>query len=360
MRALYSSLAMLVLFPVGRGFSQTEVGAVETEPVGFVSISLPVGSDTIVAAPLTRAPVHQGVAAGNSGLQISVADGGLGDFHTTPHYLQPVTGSQAGLIFDVQTNTPDSITVFDNGVAPSGFTNGVQFKVVPYWTLGTLFPPKDQGVSFTPSLNATGIGRRTQILFPDVAGSGINRAPTRTYYFLTNSGWRNPATGTNSADNTPILPDSYFIVRNPTNATAGLKLTVEGTVHTGPMAVQLDRLATGKNDNYVSLGRATDIPLNELGLISSGAFKPSSSTLPTGRGDELLVFGPEQTGFNKAPIALYYYLSNGTTQAWRSSSTGTNDVGGHILPAGGGYIIRKAAAAPGGSQFWTNNSTIAP
>ncbi len=331
-----------------------------TDPVGFMTIDLPVGSDTIVAAPLSKAPVFQGAVTSLNGFVVTVTGATFGDLTTSPHYVQATTGSQAGMIFDVASNTTDTITLVDNGVTPAGLSAGATFKVIPYWTLGSLFPSTDQGVSFTPSTGTLIPQRRTQLLFPNVTGTGINRAPSTGYFFVTNTFWRSTASGSVNADATPILPDSYFIVRNPTNAASGLKLTVAGSVNTGPMAVQLDRLGTAPNDNYVSLGRAMDITLNNLGLITSGAFTPSTGTAIPQRRDQLLIFNNAATGFNKAPSTSYYYVTNSGTNSWLSTATGTNDVGTNVIPAAVGYVIRKAANVDTNSQFWTNTTTPAP
>ena len=327
-----------------------------TEPVGFMTMDLPVGSDTIVAAPLTKAPVFQGAVSTRNGFTISSTGASFGNLTSLPHYVQPTSGSQAGMIFDVASNTADTITLVDNGVEPSGLNASAQFKVVPYWTLGELFPASGQGVSFTASANTLPTGRRTQILFPNTTGTGINRAPSTTFFFVTNTFWRSTAAANTDANNTPILPDSYLIVRNPTNAQSGLKLTIVGSVSTNPMTVQLDRTASGPNDNYVSLGRPVDITLDNLGLISSGAFTPSLNTLPTGRRDQLLVFNNSAIGINKAPSTTYYYVTNA---GWRSTATGNTDVGNTVIPAAVGYVIRKATNGTSGSQFWTNTISIA-
>lgn len=327
-----------------------EVTAV-TDPVGFMTIDTPQGSDTIIAAPFTKAPVFQGAVTSQNGFVITATGASFGDLTTTPHYVQAADGSQAGMIFDVQTNSSTTITLVDNGVQPTGLSAGVQIKVIPYWTLGTLFPASDQGVSFTPSAGVILPQRRTQILFPNFAGIGINRAAGSIYYFVTNTYWRNTSGGTNNFNNTPILPDSYFIVRNPTNAASDLKLTVAGSVNMGPMAVQLDRQGNTGNDNYVSLGRPVDITLNDLGLISSGAFTPSLGVILPQRRDQLLVFDNSASGINKAAKSIYYYVTN---SGWRSTSTGTNDVGNNIIPSAVGYVIRKATNNGTGTVFWTN------
>ncbi len=357
MNSLRSSLAALAAALLAAPGIHAQTTAT-TDPVGFMTIDLPVGSDTIVAAPLSKAPVFQGAVTSLNGFVVTVTGAAFGDLTTAPHYVQATTGSQAGMIFDVASNTADTITLVNNGVTPTGLSAGTSFKVIPYWTLGTLFPSTDQGVSFTPSASASPAARRTLILFPNNTGSGINRAANNTFFFSTNS-WRNVNSASVDVNNTPILPESYIIVRNPTNAASGLKLTVAGSVNTGANVIQLDRLSSGPNDNYVSPSRPTDLTLDQLGLITSGAFTPSAGTGPAQRRDLLLTFNNSAIGFNKAPTATYYYVSNAGTNEWRSTA-GTNNAGGTVIPASLGLVIRKATNADTTSQFWTNTISIAP
>lgn len=339
-----------------------EVTAV-TDPVGFMTIDTPQGSDTIIAAPFTKAPVFQGLASSVNSFTVTFNPSpDFGDLTSMPHYVQAATGGKAGVIFDIASNTSNTITLVDNGISPADLANS-SVKVIPYWTLGQLYPATDQGVSFTPSGTILP-SRRTQILISDIAGSGINRSSSSVYYFATNgsapldpvlSYWRSAASGTNNVNNTPILPDSYFIVRNPITAASGLKTTIAGSVNVGTSVVQLDSTGGLPNDNYVSLGRPVDIKLDDLGIVESGAFLPSLGTILPQRRDQLLVISNTQIGFNKSASTVYYYV---TGQGWKSASTGTNNVGTNTIKAATGYIIRKASQNPAGSKFWTNNITI--
>jgi uncharacterized protein (TIGR02597 family) len=343
-----AAAAVLAALPLANAQNVTAT----TDPVGFVTIDLPVNSDTIIAAPLTKAPIFQGSVSSRSGFTISVSSApNWSQFTNT--YLQVVDGSQAGMIFDIASNTGDSLTLVNNGVQPTGLDAGAQFKLVEYWTLGTLFPASSANVSFTPSSNTLGVNRRTQILFPDTIGTGINRAPTDTYFF-TGTSWRKTTASTTDANNTPILPETYFIVRNPSTASSGLKLTVAGSVSTSSFTIPLDRLSSSSNDNYVSISRPMDVALNDLGLISSGAFVASSNTLGVNRRDQLLVFSNNSTGLNKAASSTYYYVTN---SGWRSTSTGATDVGTSVIPAGSGLVIRKYQNADTTTQFWSNPYT---
>jgi uncharacterized protein (TIGR02597 family) len=349
-----AATAALALAAASVAFAQNAT----TTPVGVVTIDLPRGSDTYVSTPLAKPAKFTGQVSSRSGFTISVNPSpSFGNFTATPHYVQATNGSQAGIIFDVASNTGSSITLANNGIEPTGFEPGTNFKVVEYWTLGTLFPASSANVSFTPSASTTGPARRTQILFPNVTGSGINRSFSENYFF-SGGFWRSTAAISVNADNTPILPDSFIIVRNPASAADGLKLSVSGSVNTDPMAVQLDRLVSGANDNYVSMHLPVDTALNDLGLISSGAFTKSTGTTGVARRDQLLVFNNADIRINKPAAKIYYYLDNGITQGWRTTSNSTADVGNDTIPAGSGLIIRKYQASPATSQFWTKTLNV--
>ena len=327
-----------------------------TTPVGAMTIDLPRGSDTILSVPLAKADSFRGAVTSRTGFTITVSPSPVwGSFTAVPHYVQAIDGAQAGVLFDVASNTADTITLVDNGLTPTGLDAGTKFKIVQYWTLGTLFPASDANVSFTPSANLLGLTRRTQLLFPNVTGTGINRSSSAIYFF-SGSSWRNVAAAGVDANNTPILPDSFIIVRNPTTAADGLKLTVTGSVNADPISIPLDTTAGTPNDNFVSMSRPIDVTLNDLGLISSGAFTPSTSVLGLGRKDQLLVFNNANIGINKSASAIYFYY-NGT---WRNVSSAGVDAGLTTIPAGAGVIIRKASGTSATSAFWTNELVLNP
>lgn len=336
-------------------FSQVAYGQnATTTPVGAVTIDLPRGSDTILSTPLAKADSYRGAVTSRSGQTLTVSPSpGWGSFTAVPHYVQAIGGTQAGVFFDVASNTADTITLVDNGLAPTGLEAGTQFKVVEYWTLGSLFPATSANVSFTPSANALALTRRTQINFPNVSGTGTNRASIATYFF-SGTYWRSTAAAGVDANNTAILPDSYITVRNPTTAADGLKLTVTGSVNLDPISIPLDSIAGAPNDNFVSMSRPVDVKLVDLGLISSGAFTPSTSVLALGRKDTLLVFNNASIGINKASSATYFYYSG----TWRSTASAGVDAGQTTIPAGAGVIIRKASAVSSTSTFWKNEIAL--
>jgi uncharacterized protein (TIGR02597 family) len=116
--------------------------------------------------------------------------------------------------------------------------------------------------------------------------------------------------------------------------------------------IPLSTEAGSSQDNFVSMTRPVDVALNDTGLITSGAFQSSASIASIT--DKLLVYDNTAVGINKAPISTYYY-SNG---AWRKfGDSVTNDHGSDVIPAGSGFVIRKAAVSGGPTSFWQNSPT---
>jgi uncharacterized protein (TIGR02597 family) len=91
--------------------------------------------------------------------------------------------------------------------------------------------------------------------------------------------------------------------------------------------------------------------LNDTGLISSGAFTPSPNGFQIA--DELLVYSGSTTGINIAPDITYYYLGG-----WKKfgDQNSNDDYGTATIPAGSGFIIRKAPVAGNVTTYWQNSA----
>ena len=129
--------------------------AATTDPVGFVSVSVPANSDAVLAVPLNRAATFKGMIQTISGNTITVA--GTPAWATTPaqfvqalpgqvetYAVQLASGTKEGLIAKIVSNTANSVTIqLDAGDDLTGVVaedadaianNGDQIDIFPYWT----------------------------------------------------------------------------------------------------------------------------------------------------------------------------------------------------------------------------------
>ena len=332
---------------------------VASEPAGFHKLTFLGNSDTIVSIPFSRPPlaaasvnsipaanvVEVRGAPGWASNQLAYAAG----VQSNTCYVRFFSGNKEGVIYPVLANGTNTLTLNVGSDSLSTVTNGTRLQVIPFWTLGSVFP-NGRGVVASTSQAI----RRTEVLIPDFSASGINLSSTATYYFLLPTGsttgtWRKVGAGTSNKNDDIFLPDAYFIVRH--NTSTGTVLTGLGTVPASKYVIPLLTLSTAKADNSVALSRPVPVSLDDSGLFQSGAFRASASQ--ANRTDELLVFDNSQTGQNKSSVATYYYLNT-----WRRVGSGTANMGSQqIFTPGTGVIIRKGATANGLSSSWTNSPT---
>jgi uncharacterized protein (TIGR02597 family) len=343
--------ALLIALAAAAGHAATAT----SEPVGTQSLPLLANSDTYVSLPLHRPAVSIGQVSSVSGNVVTLAGSpgwSTNQFvyasgsQSNTYYAFIRSGSKEGNYYTVTANTGGALTLDLAGDTLAGLAAGDTLAIIPYWTLGTLFPAADAGVSFTASPSIASI--RTSILTPDLQTAGINLAAGKVYFFY-NSAWRQSGQSLTVSKNDDILiPDTYFIVRN--GADAGT-LTHAGSVVMKKTVLPLLTQSSAKQDNAVALARPLPVRLNDAGLISSNAFTPSTS--PALRKDELLVFDNTAAGKNKAASAVYYYYNN----AWRRvGQPATADYGSDIVfSADTGVLIRKAASGTGQAVNWSHS-----
>jgi uncharacterized protein (TIGR02597 family) len=352
---------------LGNATAQT----VATDPVGFVTSFKAAGdttpnmlanSDTHVSVPFTRPPEFVGAVSSATANTLTVS----GTPWTNNQFVyaagsQPKTyfvligphsstNPKEGRMYQITSNTGNQLTLNTGGDDVSGVAASTQILVIPYHTLNSLFPASDANVSFVPSTNF-GIGRRTTVLIPPYSATGINQAPVMTYANIGGKWVLSPDTTTDHGDD--ALPNAgYIIVRNTANA-GSTTLTTLGSVLTKKATIPLFTKTNTAQDNYVSLMRPVDVALNDLGLANTPAFV-SSTNFGIGRKDTLLVYNPAQVATNKAPADTYAYIGG----KWVKSPDTTTDVGATAkIPAGAGFIIRKAQTVDGATVYWTNAPT---
>jgi uncharacterized protein (TIGR02597 family) len=355
----------------GFQFFAGQAGAETTKPTGFTSVSALANSDTLYSVPLTRASEFSGTVQSVTSNVITMAGspGWTNNQFVYAAGTQPKTyyvliggggtsNPKEGHTFTIDANGSNTLTVDTTVETLTGITANTEVTIVPYWTLGTIFPASKAGVYFTATTLSSSY--KTQILVPDNAANGIN-LPVTTYFFSNNVdgttgniGWRIVGDNFTSHDDDPLLPDSYFNIRN-IHGSPTLTFRGFGHVLTDKFATGLQTLSTGQQDNAVSMIRPIGVTLNQTGLSpADGSFV--GTTVPSQIKDTLLIFNNAQVKHNKKPSAIYFYFS-GTPTGWKKKGAGTADHGNDVIPAGSAIVIRKAQTATGATVFWTNPPT---
>lgn len=339
---------------------------VSTPTVGFVTINMPAGSDTVIAPQLLRpSELNSSVSAVNvNGSQATLSLTGTtltqnqftynASTQTNVYYVLVVSGGLSGTYFTVVSNDTSSITINLDGLNPIG-SDITAIEVRPTWTLASLFPVESSGVSFTPSSSSSPGARRTQILVPNNTSSGVNRSASATYFFNNTAGvqdWVSTAATSTKAGDTAILPGSYVIHRNTGGTPVALSLTVAGGVLASQISNYIATSASSPTDTYLALPRPTDYTLSDLGLDNT-SFTQSTSTSPGGRRDTLLVVNVNGSGANRAAAATYFRFNNN----WYSTAASTVITNSAVIPAGSAIIIRKVTS-DGNDRVWKNNLNV--
>jgi uncharacterized protein (TIGR02597 family) len=330
-------------------FAQT----VSTDPVGFYRITAPGNSDTVVSLPFKRASAFVGKVSSVAGNVVTVQ--GSPAWTTSPQQFVYAAGTQAntyyafiksglreGAYFTITGNAANTVTLDLAGSNLTGVDDTTAIEIVPYWTLGTVFPG-GSGAHISADENT----RQTDVLVPDVAANGINLPAAKTYFF-TSGHWQQVGAGAASRDDDCLLPDSFLTIRHKI-ATATV-LNPAGDVVFTKIAIPLATTVAGRQDNYVALARPVAVSLDNSGLISSGAFATSPNNLA--RTDELLVFDNAAIKTNKSASAVYFHAGG----MWRKVGSGNTNMGAtNVFAPGTGVVIRKNSTPGGATAIWSNS-----
>jgi uncharacterized protein (TIGR02597 family) len=300
-------------------FTLSSLSAVETDPVGYLTTSIPANSDGLLSPALHRQAAYSGSVESVSDAD-TIAVSGTPNFTSDEYaggayFMLFTSGDREGLWAVVDGNGIDSVDLTfvtqDLGtVANDKVVADDTFQIIPFWTPRTLLPEA-----------ATTHG--TQLLVFSRTQPGINLSASSTYTLFETFGWYAGATDVNDF---PIYPDESVVVRN--KSANPIALVQSGNV---PMAAYRTVLSAA------SSGVQQDIRLT-TGLPSSVAIRDLIDPGSIGVGDQILIFNQAQTGENKsASITATYFETFG----WYAGATELND---YLLEPGQGFVYRKAAS----------------
>ncbi|MGI8435591.1 MAG: TIGR02597 family protein [Chthoniobacterales bacterium] len=341
--------------------------SVTTDPVGFMTNTQLGSSDTFVSLSLIRPPAFLGGIQSAAGATIAIsgnpwtanqfvyAAGSQSNHYYALIGPAGLTNPKEGHTYPITANTSNSITVDLGQDSLTGVPANAQLSIIPNWTFATVFPPGDQGVSFTATTSSSQY--KTQIRVPDVSAAGVN-LPYVSYFFSNNVdgtsgnvGWRLVGDNTTDHGDDPFLPDSHFVTRN-LNGAPTLPLVNLGSVLQKKFTTPLVTSTSTAQDNPAAILRPLDVALNATGLnMADGSFGP---------GDQVLLVDNTVAGFDKLQNPSMYKAYVQTTAAngpWRLSTDPVNDRGSDIIPAGTGFIVRKALS-DGQPKFWVNSFPV--
>ncbi len=339
------SLAALAL-------AQGSLFAVNTDPVGFVSVTVKANSDATIAVPLSRTSEYKGVIQSIAGSTITIA-GTSPAWEIAPmkfvqalpaqpntYAVKIASGSKEGMFAKITANGPNTVTVQRDagddlsGIlteAANGVGTGDHIDIVAYWTPATLF-------SVVPPVGFSIAG------FQD-PGPGINFGSSELYAHAGSNIWEDGINGGDTAISTnfPLRFGAALIARNSSGA--DYSATFVGSVPMTKARIRFSTIAANTaQDQYIGYMAPIPEPLATPTV-------PNALGLPVQVGDSIQGFDNTLSGINQGSAELYVW--NGT--AWED---GIN--GGEIhttavtLKPGFGYIFQKAATASPTSVVWSH------
>jgi uncharacterized protein (TIGR02597 family) len=329
--ALLSGAALLTSSAFAQG--------VATDPVGYVTYDVAANSDVKFGSPLERSALLLDAAeAVISGTITTSVDASAA---TDGHYVQFTSGGLAGSWYQVSTADTSSITVAEDLTA-LGAVGGDSFKVVPFWTLGTLMS------GFPGSTNPS--APEALVLVNDVTSEGLNPSSSASYWYY--SGETGPPQGFYDSDNPSagvqddliLAPNTFITVRN--NGISTASLVVAGSVPVDPISIDVASLSASQNDNLIFNPYPAAITLGGSELnedLNLGTTNPSDPNK-----DLILVYPAVASGQNPSSSASYWYYSGetGPPQGFYDSDNPSAGVQDSItIPAGAAFVVRRGASS---------------
>ena len=309
-----------------------------TTPVGYVSLgdtttgqpAVKAKTDVLVSIPMDRSATFRGVSSSIVGNTINFLSPAFGSFTATPYVFKIESGTKSGLIALISSNTASSVTVIlPSGESLAGVTGADQISIRPAWTLQS-------------ALGAT-LPAGTQVLAYSGSAAGINLGADLIYEF-DGTNWLDGFTF-GIADNVVLFPGESFIVRNnSTSPIASLVLTGEVPMSRSRNIVSNLALGTGQ-DNFITYISpvAEAIGASSLGLISTP-------------GDQVFEFDNGLAGINKSASSIVEWDGTNWLDGFTFNIVDTT----FKFQSGKGYIVRRAATAPGGDTTWSDQTTYFP
>lgn len=348
------------------------VDAVEafSDPSGVCTLTLVGGADNVMSVPMVRDAVFEGSVKEVGSNAMTVLSGQVSPGWTAAqfqyrdaqqpktYYVEFTSGALKGLYYKIDNNGADTLTLDTEGDAlsaahslagnPQGaLAAGDTFQIRPFWRIKDLLEENGAPlIEARPSATVV----KDEVFIPNFSSVGINKAPSLTVYYLANQGWRAVGQGTTDFGNYILRPNEGFTVRRR-NAAKVVLSNIGGVLMNKSISFISGGSSTSANDVYFSISRPMPVSLNQSGLYSADpatsviASSPNSKKLT----DTVMEFS-DAAGYNKSPIATYYYMAG---KGWMKVGSSATNIGDTVnLVPGKSYIIRKKAGNTG--RDWVN------
>ena len=335
-----ASLKTISLFASAALSTLTSLSAVETDPVGYITINSTDGDDVVASPQLLRPATVSGSPSDVTSGQLTI---GSGLNLTVPHFVLFCSGALDGEWFQVISYTATTVTVSED-LEALGALAADTVKVIPFWTLDTLFPDGEGFPVSTDVLNPVAF-----VLLNDVSAVGTNLSSGNSYFYNAGNqiatGWYLNGSFGATVDDQIITPETYFTIRNASGADSSA--VISGGVPVDSIATQVGRLAASAQDNQLVNPYPTPLSLENSKLFESGAVTGSTDVLnPI---DFVLVYdNVPDSGTNVSPARIYFYNSGiQIPVGWYLNGSFGSTAGDDTIPAGGAFVVRKANGAAG-------------
>ena len=301
---------------------------VSTDPVGFVSKTIPANSDGTFAPSVQQPASFVGTIAtinDPNNIKVSGSPGWTANSFVTSgtYYCLISSGAREGVFATITANGTDTLTlayvVQDLGtVSGDKVVVGDVVKIIPYWTLGTLLPDATKTGGFAPDKTTVFLYSRSQ--------AGTNKSASHFYTLYATYGWYDGGT---PSDSQIIYPDESIVVRAPSGAS--VPITQTGSVLMNKYRTSLDNI-TPNVDQDIRLGVNVPVPVGLRSFMDAG--------LPAD-GDTVFIFNDAAVGQNKSATNFFTYYN---TYGWYDGGT---NVDAYQLQPGQGIVYRKLGSHTG-------------
>ncbi|MBN1256984.1 MAG: TIGR02597 family protein [Planctomycetes bacterium] len=248
--------------------------------VGYNRIQVPANSDVKLIVPFNQNAEDEFAVNTVTGSGVTVTDTLQAGAYAGAYYVRFTSGNGEGLWSTISNNGVNDFTI-DANVLPY-INPGDTFRVYMHHTLGSIFPKSLYGVSFTN-------GTQLFIYENNIAAMTKNKSSSKAAVYTTSGGGR--WVGAGVSNNTILVPETQFILRNNSASTFTVFLMGEVPDYSVSMLIAAD------GDLVIGSGYPLPVVLKDAGL--------------EGNQRQVYFYDNSATGINKSAVKVAAYTTSG-------------------------------------------------